>query len=99
MRPRGTQGEMHKCTNARMHNGADSSCALPRQLAPYLHSCISAFMRFHASERMSDAEFERVRLAILVARENPGQPIAFLVFEQDDLIVDRCAETAGERQV
>ena len=77
---------MQECRNAQKRaqsspawDGTPHSC-----IRAFVHSCIEV-----ASERVPDAEFERVRLLILVARENPGEPIAFFVFEQDDLIVDR----------
>ena len=43
---------------------------------------------------MSHAEFERVRLLIFVAGEDPVEPIARFVLEQQDLIVERGVQTA-----
>ena len=54
-----------------------------------------------SSEDVPHAEFERVGLRVLVPRQDPRHPIAFVVLEQDDLIVDRscrgCAKTSGRR--
>ncbi len=50
------------------------------------------------SECVPDANFDRVR-GILVSRQDPRQPIALVVLEQQDLIVARAAQIAGERQV
>ena len=36
---------------------------------------------------------------VLVAREDPRQPLALVVLEQQDLIVERTAQAAGEREV
>jgi len=51
------------------------------------------------SERVPHAEFQSVGLLVFVAREDPGEPIVFFVFEQHDLIVDRRAQAARESQV
>src|SRR5215470_14379242 len=51
-----------------------------------------------ASECVPDANFDRVR-GILISGQNPRQPIAFVVLEQQDLVVVRAAQITVELEI